>query len=95
MFFGFLPFAMICERMFPHSIPSEVAPMLYAFGWAILCLVAALSCCPRCDHLFHLGPIRSKFGGYFSNGLTRKCMNCGLPLNATKEEIEQGGVERP
>ena len=56
-----------------------LAIWMFFLGKAVL--VVAFSLCPRCGNYFHMK-------GFFPNYLLRRCLHCGLRLNADKESVK-------
>jgi hypothetical protein len=78
VFLAFVPCLILAAgigRLFSDSeAPVIVVALLYGALFLVYSLRLALTECPRCHGLYHLN--------WWANPFTRRCLNCGLRLDA-------------
>jgi len=86
--FAFFPIAFaldwLCVRFFDSKILLIIASIIWLIGIIIVYFRFAFWECPKCKKPFFLVVISSFPIGY--NFLTNKCLRCGLPKWAEKNE---------
>lgn len=82
---GYLPAMVliaITVRLFQAERAQQRTMVVATLPWMALFGIAAVRAgwarCPRCGKLFHQRRIRRLI--WWSNGFTRRCLNCQLPL---------------
>jgi hypothetical protein len=73
---SFFPLAVVAVGLQPPSWLLTAVGLLWFVSFGVLALVHNFSRCPACRRFFNI-----RADGYH-NVFTRKCLNCGLPLNS-------------
>jgi len=62
--------------------------LLWLCSWFVMALISLFSRCPACHNFFFL-----KGNLLFGNVFTRKCLNCGIPLNYREKKSSKDSVK--